>query len=1476
MNMPKLATKSSQLLTLSDVPTSINASSSSALNITVSSANNDLAFYKYKIGSSSLDCADYNGYSPPIAGSVAITDDVAGFASNSSVANAKICVVKINSSGLQQSFSEATSASWIVDTEAPTATLFGAPSGTDINTILNITVSATIPSDIATYKYKVGASASTDCAVSSGYSNSFSASTHITANISSIADGSVKICVLGLDTALNEQVTATSATWTKDTSAPVAVLSNVPTSLSSSTGATLNIAVTATDPSAIVSYRYKYGNASLDCSDPNAYTGDKLLSVYPNITDSVSSFASDSNVANTKICVLAKNSYGYEQAPANATSATWITDLSASPAILTGAPTGTNNTTTLNISVSAVNSSDIVQYKYKVGETSNIDCSSDTSYSSATAIANHISTSLSTLIDGAITLCVVAIDNRGNQQSYASATTASWTKDTTGPTATLSGYSSVYNSSSSFSIAVSAVVPSDIVSYRYKIVIASIDCIDPSGYSNVTAKAMAIADSIVLFSSNTTSNNTKLCVVGLDIHNNQQAFATATSVSWITDTTVPVAALTGAPKGESNSTSLSISVGAVVSGDIVSYKYKIGYYENIDCTSEAGYSSIRLSGTAITNDLSTLDDAAIKLCVIAKDYAGNEQTYANATKAVWALQRSKIAANQFGTCSINRDGVLRCWGNDYSSSLGSGSSGSYLQTPKIIDSGVSYKEIALSAMHGCGITTDGVLKCWGYNGYYQVHSGSTATQQTPIEVDSGSSYSKVTVGAYHTCGITTSGVLKCWGYNGNGQVGNTTANSPVATPYIVNSGTAYSAVKAGSDHTCAITTTGVLKCWGYNGNGQIRTGSFSNVLTPTIINDGTTYSSLGLAVDHTCAITTAGVLQCWQYNGAGILGDGLQNSRSVLATINSGTTFINVAENASNLYDVNYYYVNNACAISTEGALKCWGNNNSGQVGDGTYDQRLSPVDVDSSVKYSTVANGVNHSCAITRKGETKCWGSNSNYQLGNSTSSTSLTPILTTSAITIADIPTGTTTTNTFNVNPATDIDTETTVYKYKLGTNTMSCSDSNGYLPYSPTTQDIATNISESLASIADGYVQLCILPVNFLGHTPPYYTAKSYNWTKLVAGSLTVDGDTYESSATRSFGPVYSGATPTTTITLKNIGGGNITDITPTGITPTGITDSSFPFSFEGGGNYPGSNGDCGRTLAPGASCRMNVTFSPDASDNYLGFSSTLNLSYNNGASSPTLPIYLSGTTRYDGCTDSNAQNYDSVANYTTGCSYDCDTTGAYNYHVKDGGACGFCSSGESWNGSSCVSNCSGSDVWNPNSSQCVSTSCSSPYIWDNSTYSCQQPSCSSGTYWFGSSCVSNCTGSDVWNPNSGQCVSSMCWSPYSWNSSSYSCQPPSCQSSEVWNPNSSQCVSTSCSGGEDWDSGSYVCRSRCQSYEVWNPNSSQCVSTSCSSPYIWDSSTYSCQPPSCSDGTYWDGSSCVSNCPDGSWWDGNSCQ
>ncbi|MFZ9594486.1 MAG: RCC1 domain-containing protein [Bdellovibrionia bacterium] len=350
------------------------------------------------------------------------------------------------------------------------------------------------------------------------------------------------------------------------------------------------------------------------------------------------------------------------------------------------------------------------------------------------------------------------------------------------------------------------------------------------------------------------------------------------------------------------------------------------------------------------------------------------------------------------TCAITSRGVLECWGSDASGQLGNGSTlTSDVLSPASIDKdrfqkGIYQKTATSGAFTSCGVMNSGVLRCWGSDAFSQLGNGGTGNQTIPRITNSGEIYRQVSVGGYesnssHACGITGSNQLKCWGSNTSGQVGIGNTAGPVTTPQLVNDpGTRYRKVSLGCSHTCGITTAGQLKCWGYNGFRELG-GRTGDLTSPGVVDSGSTYRDVGMGCGFGCGITTRGELKCWGQNTSGQVGNGTSgSSQSTPVVIDSGMTYRAISGG-----------YNFACGIAASGTLKCWGSDNAGQVGNGaTTGNQLTPQPVnDPGTVYSVIASGFYYACGITGVGALKCWGSDSAGQLGNGAAVSQDSPML-------------------------------------------------------------------------------------------------------------------------------------------------------------------------------------------------------------------------------------------------------------------------------------------------------------------------------------------------------------------------------------------------------------------------------------------------------------------------------------------------
>jgi hypothetical protein len=149
-------------------------------------------------------------------------------------------------------------------------------------------------------------------------------------------------------------------------------------------------------------------------------------------------------------------------------------------------------------------------------------------------------------------------------------------------------------------------------------------------------------------------------------------------------------------------------------------------------------------------------------------------------------------------------------------------------------------------------------------------------------VAGGLSFRQVLAGGYHSCGVTSDSRVYCWGHNGYGQLGDGTTTGRLK-PVAVAGGLSFTAVGPGSYHTCGVTTNDRAYCWGWNGSGQLGDGTVTGRLTPVAVAgnlpiDGVS-TSLNLYTGHTCGLTTDNRAYCWGDNEDGQLGDGTNDDK---------------------------------------------------------------------------------------------------------------------------------------------------------------------------------------------------------------------------------------------------------------------------------------------------------------------------------------------------------------------------------------------------------------------------------------------------------------------------------------------------------------------------------------------------------------------------------------------------------------------
>jgi len=307
--------------------------------------------------------------------------------------------------------------------------------------------------------------------------------------------------------------------------------------------------------------------------------------------------------------------------------------------------------------------------------------------------------------------------------------------------------------------------------------------------------------------------------------------------------------------------------------------------------------------------------------------------------------------------------------------------------PLVLSARPNATAIDAGGVHTCALTSAGGVKCWGSNFFGQLGDGTTTDRHTPVAVSGlASGVAAIAGGGYHTCALTSAGAVKCWGANRHGQLGDGTITNRHSPVVVSGLASGVSAISAGERYTCALTSAGGVKCWGANFFGQLGDGTTTDRHTPVAVSGlASGVAAIAAGYAYTCALTSAGGVKCWGINNYGQLGDGTTNDRLIPVDV-SGLASDVEAIAAGDIH---------TCAFTSAGGVKCWGANDRGELGDGTTTERLIPVDVPGlATGVAAIAAGGLHTCALTSAAEVKCWGDNDQGQLGDGTTTERHTPV--------------------------------------------------------------------------------------------------------------------------------------------------------------------------------------------------------------------------------------------------------------------------------------------------------------------------------------------------------------------------------------------------------------------------------------------------------------------------------------------------
>jgi alpha-tubulin suppressor-like RCC1 family protein len=287
-----------------------------------------------------------------------------------------------------------------------------------------------------------------------------------------------------------------------------------------------------------------------------------------------------------------------------------------------------------------------------------------------------------------------------------------------------------------------------------------------------------------------------------------------------------------------------------------------------------------------------------------------------------------------------------------------------------------------SSVHALGIKSDGSLWAWGDNQFGELGDGTTNPSNSPEQIGAATNWVDLATGSGFSLGITADGKLWGWGNGGVGQLGNSTASSSLVPEEIVVPGASWAAVFACESHSIAITTDGRLWAWGYGILGN-PSGNSSNV--PIQIGTDMDWATVSTGEFHTLALKKNGTLWAWGIDGQGELGDGSPGGTTVFTPEQIGT--------ANNWVKIAAGF-GQSLGITADGKLWAWGGNDAGELGDGTtVDGTHGPEQIGTATNWIAISGGLAHSLGITADGKLWAWGENNLGELGDGTATDTLRP---------------------------------------------------------------------------------------------------------------------------------------------------------------------------------------------------------------------------------------------------------------------------------------------------------------------------------------------------------------------------------------------------------------------------------------------------------------------------------------------------
>lgn len=362
--------------------------------------------------------------------------------------------------------------------------------------------------------------------------------------------------------------------------------------------------------------------------------------------------------------------------------------------------------------------------------------------------------------------------------------------------------------------------------------------------------------------------------------------------------------------------------------------------------------------------------------------------------AAKGMHFTSVTSGFFHTCALDPDGRAWCWGDNEYRQTGQSAAGTICDqtsvctmSPALVETSLRFTAISAGTTHSCAVAVDGSAWCWGggYNsGRGILGDGALSQSAKPVAVDGGLRFRAISAGGRLTCALSVDDRAYCWGAAGIGDGSNVDALSPRE----VAGGLRFVSISAGGSHACGVTTDKAMYCWGTNSDGQLGIGTMSDPMlgavvvarSPVRVKTTLSFQSVAAGSNDACGVTVDGGVACWGDNHVGEIGTGEPGPPVLLPNLmSSATSYTAVTTGTAH-----------TCGIDRSGTVLCWGGNWFGGLGDGTStaantgSERGIAKPISSSQKFTQIAAGGSHTCALATDGRLWCWGDKARGQMGS------------------------------------------------------------------------------------------------------------------------------------------------------------------------------------------------------------------------------------------------------------------------------------------------------------------------------------------------------------------------------------------------------------------------------------------------------------------------------------------------------------